>query len=489
MSFLPEFLIELLPVLSLLTVLFVLVLLGWRWGIYPHRPFLVTMLVPTLLSVWIVFLPDIWPAVIAVNVVIAIAALIDLASLGRASQLSVERRVGLIASLAQPHHVSLLITNRAPHDWPVWVRDGLVEGLEAEPSEFSINLPASRRATIEYQLRALKRGAFQLEQVHFRLRSRWGLWNRYLTLPCQSRINVYPDMKQLAEYALLARTNRLSLIGMRRTRRLGQDNEFERLRDYTLDDNYRHIEWRSTARRNKLTVKDFQANQSQRVIFLIDCGRMMTGTRGEISLLDHAFNAMLMLSYVALARNDQVGLVCFSNGIQKFVPPKGGKGQMNRLLHATYDQFPEMVESRYDEAFLHLAAHVRKRALVVLITNVIDEVNANQISRHLRIQTGRHLPMAVLLRDHAITSAVEVVEPLRVTSDQVDLMAPIDPRWEQISDRDLFNAAAAADVLTWRQHVIADLERSGILLVDAFPEQLTGQLVNRYLEVKARHLL
>ncbi len=475
--------------LFVLGTLLLLIGLARRWGIYPHRPLLVVMLVPTVLSVWIVFLPDIWPAVAAVNAAIALAALIDLVSLGRANQLSVERRVGLIASLAQPHHVALVITNRATKDWPVWVRDGLVEGLVAEPNEFSIKLPASRRATIEYQLRALRRGAFQLEQVHFRLRSRWGFWNRYLKLPCRSRINVYPDMKQLAEYALLARTNRLSLMGLRRTRRLGQDNEFERLRDYTVDDNYRHIEWRSTARRNKLTVKDFQANQSQRVVFLVDCGRMMTGTTGGISLLDHAFNAMLMLSYVALARNDQVGLVCFSNGIQKFVPPKGGKGQMNRLLHATYDQFPEMVESRYDEAFLHLAAHVRKRALVVLVTNVVDEVNANQVSQHLRIQTGRHLPLAVLLRDHAIYNAVEAAEPLRVASDQIDLAAPIDPRWDKLDDEALFNAAAAADILTWRQHVIADLEMNGILLVDAFPEQLTGQLVNRYLEVKARHLL
>src|SRR5690606_36023299 len=132
--------------------------------------------------------------------------------------------------------------------------------------------------------------------------------------PCHSRINVYPDMKQLAEYALLARTNRLSLMSLRRTPRLGQDNEFERLRDYKREDNSRHNEWRSTARRNKLTVKNFQANQSQRVVFMVDCGRMMTGTSGGMNLLGHAFDAILMLSYVAPARNDQVGLICFSNG-------------------------------------------------------------------------------------------------------------------------------------------------------------------------------
>lgn len=473
----------------LLVLLIALVVLARRWGVYPHRPLVLVLVVPAFLSIWIVFLPRVWPAVAAVDLLVAIAAGIDLWSLRHAARLSVERQVGLIASLAQRHKVTLTVTNRSPRDWHVWIRDGVLEDLEAEPEEFTVVLPAERRATLEYHLRPHRRGAFELQEAHVRLRSRWGLWNRYLQLPCYSRINVYPDMKQLGEYALLARTNRLSLMGLRRTRRVGQDNEFERLRDYTLDDSYRHIDWRSTARRNKLTVKDFQANQSQRVVFMIDCGRMMTGTSGGVSLLDHALNAMLMLSYVALARKDQVGLMCFSNEVHTFVPPRGGSGQMNRLLHAAYDRFPQMVESRYDDAFLHLAAHVRKRALVVLVTNVIDDVNAHQIERLLTTFTGRHLPLAVLLRDHALYGAVDAVEEQLQQLDSLAPNAVATGLFDKVSDQRLYEAAGAADILTWRRHVLADLEMKGVLLVDAFPEQLTGQLVNRYLEVKARHLL
>ena len=187
-------------------------------------------------------------------------------------------------------------------------------------------------------------------------------------------------MQQLSEYAMLARTNRLSLMGVRRTRKVGQDNDFERLRDYTLDDNYKHIDWRATARRRKLTVKDFQTSQSQRIIFLLDCGRMMTNEAAGLSLLDHSLNAMLMLSYVALRQGDSVGLICFSDEIHTFVPPRGGMNQMNRLLHASFDRFPQLVESRYDQAFLYLTSHCKKRSLVVLMTNVIDEVNAHQIA-------------------------------------------------------------------------------------------------------------
>ena len=272
----------------------------------------------------------------------------------------------------------------------------------------------------------------------------------------------------MSEYAVLARTNRLSLMGVRRTRRIGQDNEFERLRDYTQDDNFKHIDWRTTARRNKLTVKDFQTNQSQRIIFMLDCGRMMTNEAAGLSLLDHSLNAMLMLSFVALRQGDNVGLICFSDEIHTFVPPKGGMKQMNQLLHASFDRFPQLVESRYDEAFLYLGTNCKKRSLVVLISNVIDEVNAHQIHQYLTNLVGRHLPLGVLLRDRQLFDAVET---------------------EYLQGSSLYQAAAAADILTWRHQVITDLEHRGVLALDVFPEDMTAPLVNRYLDVKARHLL
>ncbi len=461
-------------------------LLAWWGRVFPHRPLCLLLLVPTFLALWLIVMPGLWPVVLAVDIGLVVLAAIDLLSLAKARSFVVERHTGLVASLGKSHPVSLTLTNRSDRGQPVWVRDGAPDGLEAEPAEFTVDLPARSRSTLRYNLRASRRGAFDLTDVYLRVRSKWGLWQRMLKVPCASHLNVYPDLKQLGEYALLARTNRLSMMGLRRTRRIGQDNEFERLRDYTIDDNFKHIDWRSTARRNKLTVKDFQANQSQRVMFLVDCGRMMTGEAAGVSLLDHALNAMLLLSYVALRQNDQVGLMCFSNEIHSFLPPRGGD-QLNRLLHAAYDRFPRMVESRYDEAFLHLAANVRKRTLMVLITNVVDEVNAHQIQQHLAAMSGRHLPLAVLLRDHAL------FDPLAAAEAVAPQLAALPPRAAAqtavLPDVDLFRAAAAAEVLTWRRRVLADLAGSGVLLVDSFPEDLTAPLVNRYLEIKARHLL
>jgi uncharacterized protein (DUF58 family) len=444
------------------------VLLAWLGKIYPHQPLVLLIAVPGLMSLGLMAAGALFTALVAIDIVIVATAVIDLLSLPRTNHFLAERKMLRVASLKKPHPVALTITNRSRRTQAVWVRDGVPTPLVAAPEQLLVRLAPRSRSTLPYAIKAGRRGAFQLSTVHLRVRSRFGLWQRYLDYPVAGELNVYPDMKQLSEYGVLARTNRLSLMGVRRTRKIGQDNEFERLRDYTRDDNYKHIDWRSTARRSKLTVKDFQANQSQRLLFLIDCGRMMANEAEGLSLLDHALNAMLMLSYVALKQGDSVGLVCFSDEIHGFVPPTGGMNQMNRLLHASFDRFPRMVESRYDEAFLYLATRCRKRALVVLVTNLIDEVNANQVESYLTSLVGRHLPLGVLLRDRQLFDSADVDNP---------------------QGKALYRAAAAAEILIWRHQVLSDLTSKGVLSLDVFPEKLTAPLVNSYLNIKARHLL
>lgn len=442
--------------------------LAWRRRIYPTGLLLAGFLLPAVVS-WLLFASTLfYLPVLLVDVAVVLLAIIDLFSLPKKSLLSAERETARTASLRKPQQVHLTINNPSRRRFEVTVRDGLPLELSGAPEEFELDLAPLSRTTVDYRLESSRRGAFTIDEVHLRVRSRWKLWTRLLQLPAKSELHVYPDMRQLSEYAILARTNRLSLMGLRRTRKIGQDNEFERLRDYSPDDNYKHIEWRATSRRNKLTVKDYQSNQSQRLLFMLDCGRMMTNEAAGLSLLDHGLNAMLMLSYVALSHGDSVGVLCFSDEIHSFVPPRSGMQQMNRLLHTAYDRFPRLVESRYDLAFMHLAQQVHKRSLVVLITNVIDEVNSHQIERYLTAAAGRHLTLGVLLRDRAVFEAAESEYP---------------------NDFLLYRAAAAAEILSWRAQVLADLNHKGVLSLDVFPEDLTAPLVNRYLEIKARHLL
>lgn len=456
------------PILVLMAVTLPLFLLAKRRHIFPHTPVVVLLIVPAVLTLLLLWKRDILPVILAIDLAILALAIWDLCCMPRENRFAVERRTQKIASLQKPHEVTLTISNLDRREHVIWVKDDLDQDFQPDPDDFLVRLPPKSRSVLRYEIRAFRRGAFQMKCVYVRVRSPWGMWRRIHAYPLETVIHVYPDMQQLSKYAILARTNHLSLMGVRRTRRIGQDNEFERLRDFGIDDNYKHIDWRSSARRNKLTVKDYQTSQSQRLIFLVDCGRMMTNESSGISLLDHALNSMLMLSYVALRQGDSVGMIGFSDRIHAFVPPRGGMSQMNHMLHASFDRFPDLVESRYDQAFLHLSSYCQKRSLVILITNVIDEVNANQIYKYLSSLVGRHLPLGILLRDYRLFDAAD----------------RMNPRGEE-----MFRSAAAAEILTWRHQVITDLEHGGVLSLDVFPEEMTAPLVNKYLEIKARHLL
>ncbi len=446
------------------------ILLAWLGRVYPTWWWLVPVGFSMCLSFFALLSADVVLFIAMFAATTVIFGAIDLVALmaGIRSGITASRLVSKTASLGVVLPCEVTIENRSWMKLRGVVCDDLPAVFTSSPTQHVLDLDPRGSVTLRRKLVPHRRGAFELEKVYFRLLSPIRLWVAHIQRDVSSRLNVYPDMKQLADYALLARTNRLSLIGVRRTRRIGQDSDFERLRDYTPDDNYRHIDWRSTARRSKLTVRQFQSDQSQRIMFLLDCGRMMTNERDGYSLLDHALNAALMMAYVALVQGDEVGLLCFSDKVHAYIPPQGGASQMNRLIRASFDQFPRMVESRYDDAFLYLSNHLKRRSLVVLSTSVVDEVNAAQVVGYLSNLTSRHLPLGVLLRDRQMFDAAD------------------HPEGDPIN---LYRAAAAADILLWRQQVITDLHHRGVLVVDAFPDELSAPLVNEYLRIKAKHLL
>jgi len=456
-------LIQLFPWLVLVALTIPLIIVARR-KVYPHIVYPLALLIPTVLTAGIMFDPAWLVPALAADALILSVSLLDLFTLPSTSTLRSERHHNKVASIVKSSNVAFRMINESSRRLRLTLLDDLPETFEVEDSIFRTSIGKRETKEFQYSFKPTKRGQFNLQCIHVRSRSLFGFWVRHLTVPVETQIHVYPDLHQLSHYALLARTNRLNLLGVRRTRKVGQDNEFERLREYTRDDHYRNINWRSTARHNKLIVQDYQNTQSQRIIFLIDCGRMMTNESADMTFVDHALNSMLMLSHVALSKGDSVGLICFSDKIHCFVPPRSGMSQMNQLLHASFNQFPRMVESRYDEAFLYLANRCNKRALVVLITNVVDEVNSQQVVQYMQTVSRRHLPISVMLRDHHIFDEAE-------------------------QTKSLYNAAAAAQILNWRHDVLNTLTHRGAFAMDVFPEDMTTPIINQYLEIKARHLL
>lgn len=441
------------------------------WGVFPERRTAGLLLIPTVSSLALFFWPVATVWLFAADLAIVGVLLVDLSRFPRTQSFRAWRLLTRVASLNRRHAITVGIENRSTRNWRAVLRDDLSPDMGLLPPDLHTDLPPGEAIQWQYTWVPRRRGAYRLQYVHARVASPWRLWARYYRFPVHSEVHVYPNVRQLSEFSLLARTNRLSLLGVRKTRKCGQDHDFERLRDYTTDDNFRHIDWRATARRRKLTVKDFQTSQSQRLVLMIDCGRMMINQSGGMAMLDYALDAALLLGYVALKQGDAVGLVCFDDQVRAFVPPRSGRHQMRFLLQAAFDRHAQMVEARYDLAFLRLTSSCRKRSLVVLITNVLDRVNAARITQHLEIHRGRHLTLAVLLRDPALFGPLDRLPHLPTGS------LP----W--------YVAAAAADVATWRHEVIGRLRHAGHLVLDVSPSELSAELVSHYLAIKAWHLL
>ena len=432
--------------------------------------------IPAALSVVLLHDEDLRHLVFGLDLLVLGVVVLDaVLGLPRRRHFALERSFATTWSHGRPEAVTFHLDHRGRLARRVTVTPDLMSGFEVDDPERELRLPGRRRASIEFRVRAATRGSYEFGALWVAARSRLGLWRRHLRLGERLELHVYPNLKQLSEYALLARTDRLSLIGVRRQRRAGGDTEFERLREYQTGDPLQRIDWKATARRDALTVRDYQVTQSQSVIILLDTGRMMASRHaddgeGERSLLDEAIDAALMMAYVALHQGDRVGLVAYAGGVRRFVPPRGGARQLTTLIHAVHDLQPVLEESRHDEALLFLQRKERKRALALLCTNLIDQVNVDLIRHHVTRLGGRHLPMVMALRDPGLHG---FLDPVSDPGDQ----------------RDLYAVGAAAMIANWRDEALHSLSVAGALIVDADRSTLTPALVSRYLEIKARHLL
>ena len=436
----------------------------------PGRALVLLAVAPVVLALLLLVDETLLLPMLATDGAIALVALID-AALARRPLVRVERSARDVFSIGQPNPVTLVLRSLASRRLAVEVKDDLFDGAEAEGLPASAELAPRGRAEVRYHVRPSRRGSFELGDHWVRYRSPLGLWVRQLRIAARSPVRVYPDVRAVRTYELLARENREQSL-FRTTRRRGGESEFERLREYRREDEYRAIDWKATARKRQVIAREYQLESDQSIVFVLDAGRLMTAESAGMSLFDHSLNATLMLGHIAARNGDRVGLLAFSDGVKSFAAPSAGRRATQKILQAGYHLYPDLVESQYDLAFEHLSTRVRKRSLVVLFTQVADDAAGRELLRMMRGLMPRHLALAVLFRDAELDAMVE---------------APLPEGKDAIVDA--YARGAAAEVLTWRQRFSRELERQGAMILDARAGTLTPALINRYLEIKARHLL
>jgi uncharacterized protein (DUF58 family) len=432
----------------------------------PRYPLAVAAALPLVLAVLGVVHPGALRIAWYADAIIFAAAVID-ALLGRRAVVGVEVEAPEVFSLGQPNVVRVLVRSAARRKLRVRLNQSLFERAECPDLPATVALPARGTALAKWRVVPRARGAHRLGRIFVRYPTPLGLFERQLSLGEPHDVRVYPDLASLRKYDLLAAQDR-EYGHFRTVRRQGGESEFERLREYFPDDEMRAIDWRATARSRKLIVRQYQTESNQNLMFVLDGGRLMTASAEGTSLFDHALNAALMLSHVAVRRGDRVGLLSFDDDVRAFVSPCSGASGQRRLVKATYALEPRLVESDYDTAFRTFATRVRKRSLTVLFTQVIDETAARSMLRRARSLLPVHLPLVVLLRD------TEVEGLLSLPGQGLD---------------DLCVKGAAAEELRRRSGYVRELRSAGVHVLDVRAADLTPSLVNRYLEIKARNEL
>jgi uncharacterized protein (DUF58 family) len=381
----------------------------------------------------------------------------------RTGRLTLRRERPARLSLGVDNEIALVLDNRTDRGLGLRVRDGAPGAFPADPAEIDGVVPARGRLRLTYRLRPTRRGDFAFGDAWVRVRGPLGLALVDRRLPAAEPVQVYPNLLEVRRYEALLRTTLVRAGGYRAKRLPGAGREFSHYRDYTPDDDYRHVSWKATARRNKPVTSVFESEHSQDVIFCLDVGRMMAARVGALTKLDHAVNAVLMLAHVSQTFQDNLGLLVFSHSVHLYLPPAKGRAQQARFLQALYSVGPEYCHVNYREAFQTLIARHPKRALTMVFTDLLDATESKEYLGAAALLRRFHLPLTLAVAD----------APLQQLAGQ----RPRDAEH-------LYNVLTARDLLAGRSEMLRSLERQGVLVLDTVPDRLTVDAVNRYLALK-----
>jgi uncharacterized protein (DUF58 family) len=391
----------------------------------------------------------------------AVLCATDLVMALRLPALLVARQVPASLALGVPVDVRLRVRNTSGSALSAEVYDHYPPSFECHGMPRRLSLKPREWTELAYEARPLARGEASFAPAELRIFSPFGLWQITRRAGEAMAARVYPNFRALSRYTLLATDNRLSQIGVLQVRRRGEGMEFHQLREYRQGDPPRAIDWKATARTARLISREYEEEKDQRVLLVIDCGRRMASKDGELSHFDHTLNAALLLAHVALRQGDAVGMLTMG-GISRYCEPRKSIGAVHAMLNRAYDIEPTLAVPDYQQAARDVMAAQRRRALVILLTNLRDE-DDDSLLPALKLLRTRHLVVLASLREAVLSRAL---------SARVDSF-----------DRAVTHAAAA-DYLAARERAFRKMETAGAITLDVEPERLPIALVNRYLGLK-----
>jgi uncharacterized protein (DUF58 family) len=389
-------------------------------------------------------------------------ALLDAIRLKRLPSPRITRQMPGSLALGRWSEVRLTVEHDFAQPLDIRLFDHVPPGLCFENLPLAVALQPGLQSVMAYRLRPVSRGHFSFERCEVNLPGPLGLWSDKRLLKLTDHTRVYPDFARLYGGQLLAVDNWLSQLGVRQRQRRGLGLEFHQLREFREGDSLRQIDWKATARQRTPIAREYQDERDQQIIFMLDCGRRMRSQDDELSHFDHALNACLLLSYVALRQGDAVGLSTFASDTPRYLAPVKGTGQLNTLLNSVYDLNSSQRSADYQAAATQLLARQKRRALVVLLTNLRDEDDEELLTAVKRLGQQHRVLIASLRED--------LLDNLRET--------PVQTLPEALA------YCGTVNYLNARAELHERLSAHGVPVLDTRPGQLGTQLVTQYLSWK-----
>lgn len=366
------------------------------------------------------------------------------------------------------NQVQLLIANNYPFTVKIVIIDDLPVQFQERELQFSFNLNSGKKKLLNYEVRPTERGEYTFGDIHVFAIGKIGLVERKTTISAEKNVVVYPSFLQMRKYELIAFSNHLTMAGIKRIRKIGRNTEFEKINEYTPGDDFKTINWKATARKGKLMINQYQEEKSQNVYSIIDMGRNMKMPFHQLSLLDYAINASLVMSNIIVKKYDKPGLITFNNKIKSFLKSDRSTLQMQRIMELLYNQTTGFAESNFELLYSTIKHKIPQRSLLLLFTNfeTLDSLERELI--YLKAIAKNHLLICVFFENTELSDMVN---------------API------TNTEDVYRQTIAEKFIYEKKLIVKKLQQNGILTIYTAPENLTVNTINKYLEVKSRQLL
>ena len=395
------------------------------------------------------------------GLVLAGVALFDALCAFAFKKLQVERDLPGRFALGVEGEVKVRVINPSSLARTFEVYDGVPSRSECRELPYHGRVKKGGYLDVVYPVTLHERGETTFSETHLLQTSFLHLWNRRILTGKEETTKVYPNYQPVLRYALLAMEHRQEQSGIIRKNRAGLSRDFHQLRDYQMGDSMAQIDWKASSKRQSLISRDFQEQRDQSVILMVDSGRRMRTLEGELSQFDHCLNSMLLLSYIALRQGDQVGILSFG-GTDRWLPPVKGAHAMTTVQNHLYDYETAPFPSDFNEAAQRLLSHQRKRALVVVLTNLRGE-DSDELREPLRKLRQKHPVVLANLRESGID---EMLDNEVQTFDQA------------------LGYLAATDYAREREQTLSALRSDGVITIDETAQAFPVALANCYLDTR-----